>query len=98
MSGCRHFVLGNRLGCGGIGVRLPTQCAVHEVALDVAPGVRVAYVDYDPLDVVHGQALLAVSDLSLMVPADARRPAELLAHPPSCKRTWTWPSRWRLPS
>jgi hypothetical protein len=64
-----------------IGVGLPTQGAVHEVAREVGPGVRVAYVDYDPVVVAHGQALLAVGDLSVMVRADVRRPAELLAHP-----------------
>jgi S-adenosyl methyltransferase len=64
-----------------IGVGLPTQGAVHEVAREVGPGVRVAYVDYDSVVVTHGQALLAVSDLSVMVRADVRRPAELLAHP-----------------
>src|SRR5712692_11528633 len=40
-----------------IGVGLPTQGAVHEVAREVNPGVRVAYVDYDPVVVSHGQAL-----------------------------------------
>jgi hypothetical protein len=64
-----------------IGVGLPTQGAVHEVAREVRPGVRVAYVDYDPVVVAHGQALLAVGDLSVMVRADVRRPAELLADP-----------------
>jgi S-adenosyl methyltransferase len=41
----------------------------------------VVYVDYDPVVVSHGQALLAVSDLSIMVQGDLRRPAELLANP-----------------
>ena len=64
-----------------IGVGLPTQGAVHEVAREVNPGVRVVYVDYDPVVVSHGQALLAVSDLSIMVKGDLRHPAELLAKP-----------------
>ena len=37
--------------------------------------------DYDPVVVSHGQALLAVTDLSIMVQGDLRRPAELLARP-----------------
>ena len=37
--------------------------------------------DYNPVVVSHGQALLAVSDLSIMVQGDLRRPAELLARP-----------------
>jgi hypothetical protein len=64
-----------------VGVGLPTQGAVHEVAGEVNPGARVVYVDYDPVVVSHGRALLAVSDLSIMVQGDLRRPAELLALP-----------------
>ena len=50
-----------------IGVGLPTQGAVHEVAGEVNRGARVVYADYDPVVVSHGRALLAVSDLSIMV-------------------------------
>jgi hypothetical protein len=64
-----------------IGVGLPTQGAVHEVACEVNPAARVAYVDYDPVVVSHGGALLAVNDLTIMVQGDLRRPAELLASP-----------------
>ena len=32
-----------------IGVGLPTQGAVHEIALEVKPQARVLYVDYDPV-------------------------------------------------
>ncbi len=39
------------------------------------------YVDYDPVVVSHGRALLTVSDLSIMVQGDLRRPADLLALP-----------------
>jgi S-adenosyl methyltransferase len=38
-------------------------------------------VDYDPVVVSHGQALLTVTDMSIMVQGDLRRPAELLAKP-----------------
>jgi hypothetical protein len=38
-----------------IGVGLPTQGAVHEVAREVNPEVRVVYVDYDPVVVSHSQ-------------------------------------------
>ena len=64
-----------------IGVGLPTQGAMHEVVRGVNPRARVVYVDYDPVVVSHGQALLAVSDLSIMVQGGLRRPAELLAKP-----------------
>ncbi|SRR5579875_17560 len=64
-----------------IGVGLPTQGAVHEVARQVNPRARVAYVDVDPVVVAHGRALLAVADLSVMVQADVRQPAALLSSP-----------------
>ena len=64
-----------------IGVGLPTQGAVHEIAQQVSPDARVVYVDYDPVVVAHGHALLEVDDLSIMVRADARRPEELIALP-----------------
>ncbi len=64
-----------------IGVGLPTQGAVHEIAQQVSPHARVVYADYDPVVVAHGHALLEVDDLSIMVRADARRPGELIALP-----------------
>jgi hypothetical protein len=64
-----------------IGVGLPTQGAVHEVAHEINPKSRVAYVDYDPVVVAHGRALLATPDRSVVVQEDIRRPAELLANP-----------------
>src|SRR5271156_4916092 len=42
---------------------------------------RVAYADYDPVVVAHGNALLATPDQSVVVEADIRRPGELLANP-----------------
>jgi S-adenosyl methyltransferase len=64
-----------------IGVGLPTQGAVHEVAHEINPRSRVAYVDYDPVVVAHGNALLATPDQSIVVAEDIRRPRELLANP-----------------
>jgi len=64
-----------------IGAGLPTKDPVHQVALKVSPCARVVYVDYDPVVVTHGSALLTVPDRSVMVRADLRRPGELLAHP-----------------
>jgi hypothetical protein len=64
-----------------IGVGLPTQGAVHEVAHEVNPKARIAYADYDPVVIAHGQALLAVRDQSIMVQADLRDAAGILAMP-----------------
>jgi hypothetical protein len=64
-----------------IGVGLPTQGAVHEVAHEINPRSRVVYVDHDPVVVAHGNALLATPDQSVVVAEDIRRPRELLANP-----------------
>jgi hypothetical protein len=64
-----------------IGVGLPTQGAVHEVAREVNPAARTVYVDNDPVVVSHGQALLSLADQSIMVDGDLRDPAALLALP-----------------
>ena len=64
-----------------IGVGLPTQGAVHEVAHEVNPAARIVYADYDPVVIAHGQALLAVKDKSVMVQADLRQAAGILAMP-----------------
>lgn len=72
-AGIRQFV---DIGCG-----LPTQGNVHEVAQAIAPDVRVAYVDHDPVVVNHAQALLAGASRTTVIRADMREPDQLLADP-----------------
>jgi hypothetical protein len=64
-----------------LGMGLPAKHVVHEVARRVNPAARVAYVDYDPVVVSHGNAMLAKPGVAIVVKADMRRPAELLAMP-----------------
>ena len=64
-----------------VGVGLPTQGAVHEVAREVGQDARVAYVDYDPVVVSHARVLLTEPDRSIAVRGDLRDPAALLADP-----------------
>jgi SAM-dependent methyltransferase len=64
-----------------IGAGLPVRPSVHEVARRVNPASRVAYVDYDPVVVSHGKAMLAERERSVFVQADLRDPVALLAHP-----------------
>jgi hypothetical protein len=64
-----------------LGVGFPARPAVHEVARQVNPAARVAYVDNDPVVVSHGAALLARPGVAVVARADLRRPAELLALP-----------------
>ncbi len=64
-----------------IGPGLPARGAVHEVAHEANPRARVVYADYDPVVVSHGNAMLAQSDLSVVVHADLRQPDALLSTP-----------------
>jgi S-adenosyl methyltransferase len=64
-----------------LGAGLPAAPVVHEVARQVSPAARVAYVDYDPVVVSHGNALLAKPGVAIVARGDLRRPAELLAMP-----------------
>jgi hypothetical protein len=64
-----------------IGTGIPAVGNVHEVADQVSPGVRVAYVDNDPIVHVHANALLTGEGNTSVVLADLRDPAGILAHP-----------------
>lgn len=57
-----------------IGSGLPTAGNVHEIAHEVDPGVRVVYVDNDPIVLAHGRALLATDPNTTVIVADLRRP------------------------
>jgi hypothetical protein len=66
-----------------LGAGLPTHPAVHESARQVIPDARVAYVDNDPLVVVHAEALLAKGaegDVTA-IRADLTDPGAVLSHP-----------------
>jgi hypothetical protein len=62
-----------------IGSGLPTQGNVHEIAQETDPRARVVYVDNDPVVIVHARALLMSSPGVGVVPADLRRPGDILA-------------------
>jgi hypothetical protein len=57
-----------------IGSGLPTAANTHEIAQAIRPDARVAYVDNDPLVVVHGRALLESSPDVAVIDADLRAP------------------------
>jgi hypothetical protein len=63
------------LGCG-----LPATPAVHEAARAVNSDARVAYVDFDPVVIVHARALLKDEGLTA-VQADVTDPQAVLADP-----------------
>ena len=62
-----------------VGAGLPTVLNTHEVAQDVDPQARVAYVDNDPVVISHARSLLARSPGVIAVPGDMRDPARILA-------------------
>jgi hypothetical protein len=64
-----------------IGTGIPTSGNVHEVAREIAPDVRVAYVDNDPIVHVHADALLSGAGATSIVLADLREPGGILDHP-----------------
>jgi hypothetical protein len=64
-----------------IGTGIPAAGNVHEVAQQVVPDVRVAYVDNDPIVHVHADALLTGTGATSIVLADLREPEAILSHP-----------------
>lgn len=64
-----------------VGTGLPTPPNVHETAQEIAPDVRVAYVDNDPIVNTHADALLDGFTTTTTVLADLRDPRAILNHP-----------------
>jgi O-methyltransferase involved in polyketide biosynthesis len=62
-----------------IGPGLPTAVNTHDIAQEVEPRARVAYVDYDPMVISHARSLLASSPGVIAVPGDMRDPGLILA-------------------
>jgi SAM-dependent methyltransferase len=64
-----------------LGSGIPTVGNVHEVAQEINPQSRVVYVDWDPIAVTHGQAILADNDRTAVISADLRDPEPIFADP-----------------
>jgi hypothetical protein len=66
-----------------VGTGIPTSPNLHEVAQDIEPEVRVAYVDNDPIVLTHARALLNSSPegRTVYIKADIRNPESILAAP-----------------
>jgi len=64
-----------------IGTGLPTEPNVHQIAREIAPRTRVAYVDNDPIVGTHSMALLDDDEGISVVLADLRDPRAILDHP-----------------
>ena len=61
-----------------IGSGLPTRSNVHEIALGIDDGCRVAYVDNDLVALAHARALLATSAGVSVIAGDLRDPGPVL--------------------
>src|SRR5579872_922021 len=64
-----------------IGAGLPTALNTHDIAQNVDPRARVAYVDNDPIVISHARSLLAKSPTVIAVPGDMRDPGTILTDP-----------------
>jgi SAM-dependent methyltransferase len=64
-----------------IGSGIPTMGNVHEIAQQIAPDARVAYVDNEEVAVLHSRAILARDPNATAIQADLRRPLEILGSP-----------------
>jgi hypothetical protein len=62
------------------GSGLPTMRNTHEVARDVDPAARVAYLDNDPVVIAHARALLSGAGV-IALPGDLREPDAILGSP-----------------
>lgn len=63
-----------------IGAGMPGTVNVHDIALDIHPDARIAYVDYDPIVVSHGRAMLTKSRQAIVVRADLTQPEKVLGN------------------
>jgi O-methyltransferase involved in polyketide biosynthesis len=71
-QGIRQFV--------DIGSGLPTAQNTHQIAQEVDPACRIAYVDYDPVVMTHARALLSANGV-IAIECDLRDPAAIFSHP-----------------
>ncbi|KNB53681.1 hypothetical protein AC230_03410 [Streptomyces caatingaensis] len=77
----REVVRGGIRQIVDIGTGIPTSPNTHEVAREIAPDVRVAYVDNDPIVATHAGAKLTNAGNAGFVLADVREPEAILEHP-----------------
>jgi SAM-dependent methyltransferase len=64
-----------------VGSGIPTMGNVHEIAQDIAPGARIAYVDCAEVAVLQSRTILAGNQDAIAIQADLRAPREILDHP-----------------
>ncbi len=60
---------------------MPTAGNTHEVAAEASSGVRVAYVDHDPVVLVHARDMVNAVPGTAVIEGDLRSPEAILADP-----------------
>ena len=68
-----------------LGAGLPASPSIHEAVRQVVPDARFAYVDFDPVAVLHAQALLRKQDGLVAILADLTQTQDVLSHPDTAK-------------
>ena len=64
-----------------LGSGIPTKGNVHEIAHQLNPAARVAYVDIEPVAVSHARRMLEGKQNVTITQADIRRPQDVLSAP-----------------
>ncbi len=64
-----------------LGSGIPANGTVHEVAREVQPEARVAYVDLDPTAVLHAREILGADRRTVVIQGDLQRPEAVLTDP-----------------
>jgi hypothetical protein len=62
-----------------LGSGIPTVANVHEIAQGINSRARVAYVDIDPMAVVHSRTILAGNRNAICIQGDLRHPGRVVA-------------------
>jgi hypothetical protein len=64
-----------------LGSGIPTVGNTHQVVQEINPDSRVVYVDFEAVAVAHSELMLTDNPNAVIVRADVRKPAEVLADP-----------------
>src|SRR4051794_26509163 len=64
-----------------LGSGIPTEGNVHEVARELLPDARVAYVDREPTAVLHAREIIGADPGTIMIHGDLQEPEDVLSDP-----------------
>jgi hypothetical protein len=64
-----------------LGSGIPTEGNVHEVARELHPDVRVAYVDREPTAVLHAREIIGADPGTITIQGDLQQPDDILSDP-----------------